>query len=129
MANGVAFLTGKRCLVLDDEYLIALDIQQILEAAGATGVMSVSTAAEALDILSKGSKFDLAVLDIKLGDTAGNSMTVAALLAERGTPFIFLTGMRADEIQAGRFADTPVVEKPYQAPMLIEALRQALAAK
>jgi hypothetical protein len=28
-------LFGKRCLVLDDEFLIALDIQQTLELAGA----------------------------------------------------------------------------------------------
>jgi hypothetical protein len=31
-------LSGKRCLVLDDEFLIALDIQQILERAGASHV-------------------------------------------------------------------------------------------
>ncbi len=122
-------LTGKRCLVLDDEYLIALDIQQILEAAGAAGVTSVSTAAEALEVLSKDSKFDLAVLDIKLGDAAGNSMTVATLLSEQGTPFVFLTGMRADDIRAGQFADVPVVEKPYQAPALIEVVRKVLIAK
>ena len=30
-----SLLTGKRCFVLDDEFLIALDIQQILERAGA----------------------------------------------------------------------------------------------
>ncbi len=129
MANGAAFLAGKRCLVLDDEYLIALDIQQILETAGAAGVTSVATAAEALDILSKGSTFDLAVLDVKLGDAAGNSMTVAALLSERGTPFVFLTGLRADDIRAGQFAGVPVVEKPYQAPMLVEVVRKMLMAK
>jgi len=126
--HGVAFLAGKRCLVLDDEFLIALDIQHILEAAGAAEVTSVSSAAEALDMLSKGATFDLAVLDIKLGDGAGNSMTVAALLSERGTPFVFLTGLRADDIRIGQFAGVPVV-KPYQAPMLIEALRQALAGR
>ena len=129
MADRVAFLTGKRCLVLDDEYLIALDIQQILEAAGAASVTSVSTAAEALEVLSKEPKFDLAVLDIKLGDAATNSMTVAALLSEQGTPFVFLTGMRADEIAAGPFPGAPVVEKPYQAPALIEVVRKVLIAK
>ena len=32
-------LAGKHCLVLDDEFLIALDIQEILEAAGAAKVI------------------------------------------------------------------------------------------
>jgi CheY-like chemotaxis protein len=129
LADPVAFLTGRRCLVLDDEYLIALDIQQILEAAGAAGVTSVSTAAEALEVLGKESNYDLAVLDIKLGGATDSSMTVAALLSEQGTPFVFLTGMRADEIAAGPFAGVPVVEKPYQAPLLIETVRRVLAGK
>ena len=34
-------LAGKRCLVLDDEFLIALDIQEILEAAGVAQVVCV----------------------------------------------------------------------------------------
>ena len=43
-------LAGKCCLVLDDEFLIALDIQQILELAGAASVVSVATAAEAKNL-------------------------------------------------------------------------------
>ena len=35
MADSETSIAGKRCLVLDDEFLIALDIQQILETAGA----------------------------------------------------------------------------------------------
>src|SRR6185312_2761502 len=41
-------LTGRRCLVLDDEFLIALDIQQALEQAGAAEVVCCGNAAEAL---------------------------------------------------------------------------------
>lgn len=129
MSDSIAFLAGKRCLVLDDEYFIAVDIQLILETAGAAAVTNVSNAADALEILAADSSFDLAVLDIKLGGGAGNSMTVAALLSERGTPFVFLTGVRADEVEAGPFACTPVVEKPYQAPMLIEAIRRVMTGK
>jgi len=129
--NGVtdsgAFLAGKRCLVLDDEFLIALDIQQTLEAAGAI-VISISGAEEALDALHGGAKFDLAVLDIKLSGKARNSMSVAALLAEKGTPFIFLTGMTADHVQAQSFPAAPLVEKPYELAALMAALRTALGA-
>ena len=93
-------LRGKRYLVLDDEFLIALDIQQILELAGAMYVASVATASEAIALVRREPKFDLAVLDVKLSGPEENSLGVAALLAEKGTPFVFLTGMRVDNVHA-----------------------------
>jgi CheY-like chemotaxis protein len=64
-------LRGKRYLVLDDEFLIALDIQQILELAGAMYVASVATASEAIALVRREPKFDLAVLDVKLSGAGG----------------------------------------------------------
>lgn len=129
MADAVTLLAGKRCLVLDDEYLIALDIQQILESAGAASVTSLGNAADALEALGNGPKFDLAVLDFRLNNADVGSIAVAAQLSEHGVPFIFLSGARPDEITAGPFSGVPVVEKPYQAPILIETLRGLLAGK
>jgi FixJ family two-component response regulator len=68
----------------------------------------------------------MVILDVKVGGEGGSSMTVAAMLSEQGTPFVFLTGLRAEEVKVGAFAAVPVVEKPYQATTLIEALRGAL---
>src|SRR3569832_2994457 len=56
-------LTGKRCLVVDDEFLIALDIQQALEQAGAAEVVCAGTTAEALAAV-KAARFDVAVLAV-----------------------------------------------------------------
>ena len=53
MPKSDSLLSGKRCLVLDDEFLIALDIQQILERAGASHVTSVASAAEATELLGR----------------------------------------------------------------------------
>jgi CheY-like chemotaxis protein len=122
------FFAGKRCLVLDDEFLIALDIQQILESAGAASVTCVGSVEDALEALAREPKFDLGILDVRLGGTAtGNSLTVAAALAQRQTPFIFLTGMRAGDVASLSFPAVPVVEKPYQATVLLEVLRRILA--
>ena len=98
-----SLLTGRRCLVLDDEFLIALDIQQILELAGAKHVASVATASEAIALLRREPKFDLAVLDLKLGGSEDNSLGVASELARMGTPFVFLTGMRVDSVHVREF--------------------------
>jgi two-component system, response regulator PdtaR len=120
-------LSGRRCLVLDDEFLIGLDIQQILERAGAPHVDCVANATDALKLLRSGLKFDLAVLDVKLSGPSPNSLGVAALATELRTPFVFLTGMRVDDIHAKQFPQAPVIEKPYDAIALLDAVRRALA--
>jgi two-component system, response regulator PdtaR len=119
-------LSGKRCLVLDDEFLIALDIQQMLERAGATEVICAASAAEARALLRSEAKFDVAVLDVKLSGPEGNSLGIAEALAGGGTPFVFLTGMRVDDVHAKRFPQAPVIEKPYDAIALLDAVRRAL---
>lgn len=126
MPKSDGLLSGKRCFVLDDEFLIALDIQQILERAGAAHVTSVASATEAIEVLSREPKFDLAVLDVKLGGVERNSLDVAALLHTQGVPFVFLTGMRADDVHAKKFPNAPVIEKPYDATALLRAVQHAL---
>lgn len=128
MADAQASVAGKRCLVVDDEFLIALDLQQTLEAAGAT-VTCIGDAAVALETLRGGGRFDVAVLDIKLSAGAHDSTGVAALLTEQGTPFVFLTGMHPDNDMAKAFPHAPLVEKPYRVEVLMDALRKVLAAR
>jgi CheY-like chemotaxis protein len=112
-------------LVIDDEFLIALDIQQTLENAGAH-VTSIGDADEALAALAGGAQFDVAVLDLKLSGFERDSTSIAAALTRRGVPFIFLTGMRAGNELAKNFPHAPLVEKPYQVEALMDALRRAL---
>jgi CheY-like chemotaxis protein len=119
-------LSGKRCLVLDDEFLIALDIQQTLELAGAEYVAAAASVPEALALLRGDQEFNLAVLDIKLSGPDADSLGLAALLAAKGTPFIFLTGMRMDDVHARQFPEAPVIEKPYDRATLLDAVRRAL---
>jgi CheY-like chemotaxis protein len=116
-------LTGKRCLVVDDEFLIALDIQQALEQAGAAEVVCAGNPTEALAAV-KIDRFDVAVLDVRLGRT-GSSLPVAEVLAAAGTPFVFLTGLRGDSTEARAYPNAPVIEKPYDAQTLLAAIRQA----
>jgi CheY-like chemotaxis protein len=123
-----SILSGRRCLVLDDEFLIALDIQQILEQAGALHVACAASATEAIALLRHDQKFDLAVLDVKLSGPDRNSLGVAGLLAEKKIPFVFLTGVRVDDVHAKEFPQAPVIEKPYDATTLLDAVRRALAA-
>jgi CheY-like chemotaxis protein len=115
-----------RCLVLEDEFLIALDLQGIFEAAGAASVTCYATADEAMAALKDGAAFDFAVLDVRLGGADRTSLSVAAELTARKTPFIFLTGMRREGELVSAYRDVPVLEKPYRQDALIEAIRAVL---
>ena len=88
-----------------------------------------ATVPEAIAQLSRGLNFDIAVLDVKLSGPDGNSLGVASLLAEQGTPFVFLTGMRVDDVHAKQFPQAPVIEKPYDAAALLNAVRRALGGR
>ena len=127
VANLEPAVAGKRFLVLDDEFLIALDIQQVLESFGAGSVICAGNAQDALKAIETGPKFNLAVLDFTLSGST-SSLDVAAVLAKTGTPFVFLTGIRGDK-QMKLYPDAPVVEKPYDAKLLIEAIGRALTAR
>ncbi len=129
MSDNVRWLADMHCLVLEDEFLIALDLQQILEAAGAASVTCLADADSALRALSDGAKFDVAVLDVHLGGASRTSFLVAAALTARQTPFMFLTGMRRDTPVASGYAQVPVLEKPYQQAVVLDAIRSLLVAK
>jgi len=117
-------IAGKRFLVLDDEFLIALDIELVLESAGAASVICASNADDALKAIKAAPPFDLGVLDFRLS-ASDSSLHVAAALTEAGTPIVFLTGMR-DFDQMKKFPGAPIVEKPYDAKHLIGVVVSAL---
>ncbi len=125
MAKTEPLLAGLRCLVLEDEFLIGLDLQDILEAAG-TAVTCHADADEALLILREGARFDLAILDVRLGGATRTSYSVAAALTVQRTPFVFLTGMRRDTTIASGYPQVPVLEKPYQQTHVLDAVRGVL---
>jgi DNA-binding response OmpR family regulator len=118
-------LSGKRCLIIEDELLIALDIQQELEAAGAAEVVCAATLEEAAAAL-RGPRFDLGLLDLRLGNSRETSIPAARALEDAGTPFMFLTGAAADAAEIAVFG-RPILEKPFMPHALMATVQKALA--
>ena len=121
----IATLHGKRVLVVEDEFLIMLDIQGILEAAGASSIITASRVDDALTAIANNQNadcFDVAVLDLKLDKDS--SAPIAERLAALGVPFIFLTGAPTDVELARQFASAPIVGKPFDSAALLTALHQ-----
>ena len=87
-------MTGKMVLVVEDDYLVAEHIRDLLGRVGATAtaVPSVSAALSVLERMS----VDFATLDIDLrGET---SLAVADLLSERRIPFLFVSGREPERL-------------------------------
>lgn len=113
-------LSGARVLLVEDEPIIAMNIEQLCREHGAADVMTVASF-EALvpDILEAG-KISTAILDIRLSDQWTDDF--ARLLQDRRIPFIFATGYAAGHQVFEPFAGIRIVEKPYIENDLIEAL-------
>jgi len=120
-------LAGKRILVVEDEFLILLDIQGILEAAGARSIITASRVEDAIKAIDIADGFDTAVLDLKL--EKDSSVPIAERLTIAKVPFVFLTGAPHDAELARGFQSAPIVAKPFDSAVLVAALERALLRK
>jgi CheY-like chemotaxis protein len=124
--GGAEAFSGKRMLVVEDEFLIALDIQRILEGVGVKTVLTASRVKQALELMLSAGPFDAAVLDLKL--ERETSTPIAERLQQAGVPFVFLTG-GPSQADTRRFPQAPVIGKPFDGETLLSALAEAMAAK
>ena len=111
-------LRGRRVLVVEDEYFIAVDIKEKLEAAGAVVVGPVATIGKALSLLET-ETLDGAILDLNLGGEM--AFRLADAFKERAIPFVLATGYGRTDIPP-RFADMAAFEKPINATEIALAL-------
>ncbi|MBY5855159.1 GAF domain-containing protein [Rhizobium leguminosarum] len=102
-------LCGLNVLLVENNLIIAMDGEDILRRLGAD-VATAPSVTEAMEILA-GQSFDLALLDVNLGDET--SFGIADRLAADGVPFVFATGYGEGIAQANTHSDAPVLQKPY----------------
>ncbi len=88
MANSA--LRDRRILVVEDEYLIAMNLQDGLENVGSVVLGPVPSVEKAIKKIESEPHIDAAVLDVNLGGAL--AYPVADLLAARKIPFVFTSG-------------------------------------
>jgi CheY-like chemotaxis protein len=113
-------LTGRRILVVEDEYFLADDIGKALRALGAEIAGPVGHLEDAVQMLRNGGVLDAAVLDVNV--RTAMIFPVARELRARHVPFVFTTGYDKTTIEA-EFQDVPLWEKPID----VAAMAQNLA--
>ncbi|GAB4065711.1 GAF domain-containing protein [Ancylobacter sonchi] len=108
-------------LLVEDQMIIAMDVEFMM---GEAGISRITTAASAADALRKLSDYtpDIAVLDVNLG--SGTSASVAEELNRRGVPFVFATGYGDRSMIPADSGHVRVLAKPYDRDVLIAALRE-----
>jgi CheY-like chemotaxis protein len=105
-------------LLVEDQMLIAADVEAMLAEHGIAKVTTAPSVAEAMRQL-KAFTPDVAILDVNLG--SGTSLPIAEELVRRNVPFIFATGYSDRSIIPAHLA-APIVRKPYEAAALIAAV-------
>jgi DNA-binding response OmpR family regulator len=110
-------------LVLEDEWLIADEIEMALDAAGYDVLGPVGRVCDALDLL-QARAVDAAVLDINLHDE--RSFVVAEELVRTATPFVFLSGYSGVELPES-LSDRPLLQKPYDVERLCSCVNSLIS--
>jgi CheY-like chemotaxis protein len=111
-------------LVVEDEFLIAMDLEAMLRDHGWRVLGPAATVAEALGLLEDGKMPDVALLDVNLrGETV---VPVAEVLRERGVPIVLASAYNHAASMADVLAGAPNVGKPARERHLLAALKRAV---
>lgn len=119
-------LAGKRVLLLEDEFLIALDVEQICRDQGCEDVIVFRALSEVPESATVPTAVDVAIIDVMVD--GGSTFELAHRLRQQKIPFVFATGLSQREEAFQAFESVPVVTKPYAAQQLVSALRSAMTA-
>jgi len=112
MASGSSVdLAGRRMLVVEDQFVIAMDMEQMLRSLGADAVDLATNIPDAVAILER-TPPDVAILDLKLG--TGTTAAIADALQARSIPLIFVTGYGDLDALPAHLRHAPLLRKPVE---------------
>jgi DNA-binding LytR/AlgR family response regulator len=108
-------LEGLQILIVEDEYLLAEEMAELVRELGAQVVGPFGNIATVLELLLQGKQPDIAVLDIDLQGRA--VYPIAEALIARMIPFLFVTGFGGSAIPP-KYQNATRIQKPYSAEIL-----------
>ena len=111
-------MSANPVLVVEDEFLIALDIVAALEQGGVSVVGPVSTVGDALAAIEQ-QALRGALLDAHLGGES--AVRIADALTSRRLPFAFVSGYGPESLPPA-YKKWPLVRKPFTDEELLTAI-------
>jgi CheY-like chemotaxis protein len=119
-------LKGVNVLIVEDDFIVAYDIQTLMEEQGATIVGPAASLDEARSVIAaSATPIHVAVLDVNL--SGAFVFPIAAQLRRAGVPFVFATAYADDDrLFPPDLKDAPRLAKPVMPNVLIGQLRRLL---
>jgi DNA-binding NtrC family response regulator len=115
-------LAGLRILIVEDELLVAMDLEECLKEAGAEITATVPSVEKAMAALDA-ERPDAVSLDMNLAGTS--SEPIAAALGEAGIPFVLISGYGSLVDQTAPFRKAASsLTKPYDLVKLVAAFER-----
>jgi CheY-like chemotaxis protein len=108
-------------LIVEDDPIIALDLEDTILGFGVTTIRTAGSVAKALDMIADRAP-DFALLDVGL--IREKSFAIAERLDALKIPFAFVTGYSADVGLPPAFADRPRLPKPFSTDALQALLKR-----
>jgi DNA-directed RNA polymerase specialized sigma24 family protein len=112
-------------LIIEDEPVIAADIEALVKELGHTVVDIAATRTEAVDAVGR-SRPGLVLADIQLADGSSGIDAVKDILSEIDVPVIFITAFPERLLTGERPEPTFLITKPFQPETVKAAIGQAL---
>lgn len=119
-------LSGERLLIVEEEFLIALDIQRVLEDAHAAKAVFARNYKELAALEPRFAEFDLAIVTPPKPGTSESLLLKR--LAGSGPALVICS---ANHVSAGEdeLAGAGIVYKPFSDDELLDACKRALTAR
>jgi DNA-binding response OmpR family regulator len=114
-----ADLRGARILIVEDEVLLAMDLEDRLRREGCDVIGMAPREAKALEILERG-RPEAVVLDLNLDGKLPAKL--AETLVARQIPFVIVTGYGNRRFDLPALQDAPRLNKPVNMQDLIRVL-------
>jgi CheY-like chemotaxis protein len=114
-----------RVLIIEDEPIIAMDLQNIVESLGHRVVGIATTRTEAVALIGD-AETDLVLADIQLADGSSGIDAVKDILADHDLPVVFVTAFPERLLTGERPEPTYLITKPFQVETLVATIGQAL---
>ena len=108
-------MAGTRVLVVEDDPLLAFELMEDLQTAGAVPLGPLSTVETALSFVDQVERIDAALVNVVLRRQL--AFPVVDALRSRGVPVVFVTG--DEKAVRERFPEVPVHSKPVNSKSII----------
>lgn len=119
-------LSGRKILVVEDEWMIAEHLSMLLEDMECEVVGPVGNVADAL-AKAENEQIDCALVDANLNGSS--SSPIVEVLVAKDMPFIMVTGYGGLELPTPAMNAASRLNKPFTAPELARALTVIFAAQ